>query len=257
MGDNATVLFTDEGDATMASPVCAIIGAGDGLGQALARRFAREGCAIALLSRSEAGSAAALAAAAAENAAARYIEADAAEPESIEQGLAAAAAGLGPIDVLIYNVRGGMNAKPPLEMTYQELRDIHEIEVVGAYAAARAVMPAMIERGHGTAIFSSATAALRGSGTNPLYAIGKFGLRALTQSLAKAYAASGVHVVHVRLDCTLDVPLVRKYYGDRIKAQDMANTDDVAETYWWVHCQPKSAWSNEIELRPYTEQWTF
>jgi NADP-dependent 3-hydroxy acid dehydrogenase YdfG len=142
-------------------------------------------------------------------------------------------------------------------MTFKEMRDIYEIEVVAAHAAACAVMPPMIERRQGTVIYSSATAALRGSVTNPLYAIGKFGLRALSQSLAKAYARNGVHVAHIRLDCTLDVPLVRQYYGDKIKPEQMSNTDDVAETYLWVHRQPKSAWSNEVELRPFTEEWTF
>lgn len=243
----------------MSRQVCAIIGAGDGLGQSLARKFAANGFDIALLSRSETGSAAAHAAAseAAPDAAVAFYQVDAMQPETVEQGLQAAASAIGPIDVLIYNVRGGMNAKPPLEMTYTEMRDIYEIEVVGAYAAARAVMPAMIERRAGTVIYSSATAALRGSGTNPLYAIGKFGLRALAQSLAKAYARNGVHVVHVRLDCALDVPLVRQYYGDKIKPEQMSNTDDVAESYLWVHRQPRSAWSNEIEIRPYTEEWTF
>jgi len=243
----------------MTKSVCAIVGAGDGLGQSLARKFAANGFDIALLSRTETGSAAAMAAAreAASDAAVEYFQVDAMQPESVEQGLGAAAGSLGTIDVLIYNVRGGMNAKPPLEMTYEEMRDIYEIEVVGAQAAARAVMPAMIERRSGTVIYSSATAALRGSGTNPLYAIGKFGLRALSQSLAKAYARDGVHVVHVRLDCALDVPLVRQYYGDKIKPDEMSNTDDVAESYLWVHQQPRSAWSNEIEIRPFTEEWTF
>jgi NAD(P)-dependent dehydrogenase (short-subunit alcohol dehydrogenase family) len=243
----------------MSRQVCAIIGAGDGLGQSLARKFAANGFDIALMSRSETGSAAARAAAreAAPDAAVEFYKVDAMQPETVEQGVRAAASAIGPIDVLIYNVRGGMNAKPPLEMTYQEMRDIYEIEVVGAHAAARAVMPAMIERRAGTVIYSSATAALRGSGTNPLYAIGKFGLRALAQSLAKAYARDGVHVVHVRLDCALDVPLVRQYYGDKIKPEQMSNTDDVAESYLWVHRQPRSAWSNEIEIRPYTEEWTF
>jgi short-subunit dehydrogenase len=246
-------------ETDMTRPVCAIVGAGDGLGQSLARKFAAEGFNIALLSRSETGSAAALAAAreAAPNGSVEYYPADAMNPESVGQGLAKAANAMGPIDVLIYNVRGGMNAKPPLEMTFKEMRDIYEIEVVAAHAAACAVMPPMIERRQGTVIYSSATAALRGSGTNPLYAIGKFGLRALSQSLAKAYARNGVHVAHIRLDCTLDVPLVRQYYGDKIKPEQMSNTDDVAETYLWVHRQPKSAWSNEVELRPFTEEWTF
>lgn len=243
----------------MKRTVCAIIGAGDGLGQSLSREFASCGFDIALLSRSEQGSGAALAAAreAAPDAAARYFQADAMAPESIVAGLEKVAAEMGPIEVLIYNVRGGMNAKPPLDMSFEELRDIHEIEVVGAFAAAKAVMPAMIERGRGTVIYSSATAALRGSATNPLYAIGKFGLRALSQSLAKAYARDGVHVAHIRLDCALDVPLVRQYYGDKFNAENTSNTDDVAKSYLWVHRQPKSAWSNEVEIRPYTEEWTF
>jgi NADP-dependent 3-hydroxy acid dehydrogenase YdfG len=117
-------------------------------------------------------------------------------------------------------------------------------------------MPGMIERGRGSVIFSSATAALRGSGTNPLYAIGKFALRALAQNLAKAYAKDGVHVVHVRLDCNLDVPLVREWLGGKFDPELTSNCDDVADSYWWVHQQPRSAWSNEIELRPYTENWT-
>ena len=118
-------------------------------------------------------------------------------------------------------------------------------------------MPAMITRGQGTVLYSSATAAFRGSGTNPLFAIGKFGLRALAQSLAKAYSKDGVHVAHVRLDCTLDVPMVRQYMGANFNAAETSNTDDVASTYWWVHQQPRSAWSNEVELRPYTENWTY
>ncbi len=114
----------------------------------------------------------------------------------------------------------------------------------------------MRERGRGSVLFSSATAALRGSATHPLYAIGKFGLRALSQSLAKAYSKDGVHIVHVRLDCDLDVPLMRGYHGDSFNPEAAANTDDVADAYWWAHQQPRSAWSNEIELRPYTEVWT-
>lgn len=243
----------------MGNPVCAIVGAGDGLGQSLAAKFAREGFDIALLSRSKAGSQAAFDAATivASGGDVKYYSADASNPETVSAAFARVAEEMGAPSVMIYNVRGGMNAKAPLEVSFQELRDIYEIEVVGAYAAAKAVMPRMIEQGSGTVIFSSATAALRGSGTNPLYAMGKFGLRALSQNLAKAYAKDGVHVAHVRLDCALDVPLVRKYYGDKFDEKNTSNTDDVAESYFWIHQQPKSAWSNEVEIRPYTEDWTY
>ncbi|MDH3740497.1 MAG: SDR family NAD(P)-dependent oxidoreductase [Hyphomicrobiales bacterium] len=243
----------------MPRPVCAIVGAGEGLGRSLAGKFAAEGFDIALISRSSAGSSAAARAAAEAN---REIEvnffaADATEPETIELALGKAAADLGEIEVLIYNARGEFTRREPLEMSYAELEDIYRVEVVGAFAAAKSVLPAMREHGHGSVMFSSATAALRGSASHPLYAIGKFGLRALSQSLAKAYSKDGVHIVHVRLDCDLDVPLMRKAYGDRFNSENMAQPDDVAEAYWWAHQQPRSAWSNEIELRPYTEKWTY
>lgn len=239
--------------------VCAIVGAGEGLGQSLAAAFATKGFDIALLSRSENGSAAAAAAARQANPRidVRFIAADAEKPQTVEQGVARVVRETGGVDVLIYNVRGDLRPKPPLAIEYSELREILEIEVVGALAAAKAALPAMIERGRGTVIFSSATAAFRGSAGNPLYAIGKFGLRALAQSLAKAYAKAGVHVAHIRLDCTLDVPIVRKMMGAKFDPKQAASTDDVAQTYVWVCEQPKSAWSNEVELRPFTEEWTF
>lgn len=243
----------------MTQPVCAIVGAGEGLGQSLAAKFASNGFDLALLSRSEKGSSAAVEAATAANssAAVRYFQADATDTQSIEAAFESIVADMREIEVLIYNARGGYSSINPLDMTYAQLNEIYQLEVVGAFAAAKAVMPAMIERGRGTVLFSSATAALRGSGSNPLFAIGKFGLRALSQSLTKAYAKDGVHIVHMRLDCSLDVPVIRKYYDDKFTVEDTSNTDDVAETYWWVHQQPKSAWSNEVELRPYTENWTY
>lgn len=246
-------------NSNIEKPVCAIVGAGDGLGQSLAAKFAKEGFNIALLSRSKAGSQAALDAAsiAAPDVAVQYYSADAMNPETISSAFSRVNEEMSAPAVMIYNVRGDMNAKPPLDINFQELRDIFELEVVGAHAAAKAVMPRMVEQGSGTVIFSSATAALRGSGTNPLYAIGKFGLRALAQNLAKAYNSTGVHVAHVRLDCMLDVPIVRKHYGDTFNEENSSNTDDVAESYFWIHQQPKSAWSNEVEIRPFTEEWTF
>lgn len=243
----------------MSQPVCAIVGAGDGLGRALAARFAREGFTLALLSRTAAGSQAALTAAtlAAPDLPHAFHTADATQPERLQGALERVAADCGDIDVLLYNARGGYAMQDPLDVRFDELEEILRLEVVGAFAAVKAVMPAMIARGRGSVIYSSATAAFRGSATNPLFAIGKFGLRALAQSLAKAYAKRGVHVAHMRLDCTLDVPMVREWLGERFDVEQTANCDDVAETYWWVHQQPRSAWSNEVELRPYSETWTF
>ncbi len=240
------------------NPVCAIVGAGEGLGASLARVFAADGADVALLSRSEAGSAKAKEAALGANPSGKtvFFATDAARPEAVEASLARVASELGAVDILIYNARGNLSFKPPLEIGYDALREAIDLEVMGAFAAAKAVLPSMIERGRGTILYSSATAALRGSANGLVYATAKFGLRGLSQSLAKAYSAKGVHVVHVRLDCELDVPIVRQMMGAKFDQEHAANTDDVARSYLWVHKQPRSAWSNEVELRPYTETWT-
>lgn len=242
----------------MPQPVCAIVGAGEGLGRSLAARFAREGFDLALVSRTEQGSSAAHASANAANpeSQVRYFQGDATRPEELEQTLGRAAGEMGDFEVLIYNARGNFTACEPLEMTYTDLENIYAVEVMGAFAAARSVLPGMRKNNRGCILFSSATAAFRGSATHPLYAIGKFGLRALTQSLAKAYSKDGVHIVHVRLDCDLDMSLIRELYGEAYDPGKLANTDDVAESYWLTYRQPRSAWSNEIEIRPYTEKWT-
>ena len=237
-------------------PICAIIGAGEGLGQALASRFAKNGFALALISRSESGSAAAIRAAGKHTPYVRFFKADATNPNTIENALKKVSAEMGDVEVLIYNCRDNFTACAPLEMSYESMLETYNVEVVGAFAAAKSVLPDMISKLRGTIFFSSATAAYRGSSTHPLYSIGKFGLRALSQSLAKAYGRNGVHVIHVRLDCDLDVPYMRNSYGPDYDRNKLANPDAVAESYWLAYKQPKAAWSNEIELRPNVENWT-
>ncbi|MCH7822428.1 MAG: SDR family NAD(P)-dependent oxidoreductase [Proteobacteria bacterium] len=241
----------------MTNPVCAIVGSGEGLGRALAAKFASREFDIALISRSEANSSAAIEAATASAANVRFFSADVTQLETLESAIATINREMGEIDVLIYNARGTFTACDPLDMSYAALEDVFRVEVIGAFAAAKSVLPGMIKRQRGSVFFSSATAAFRGSNTHPLYAIGKFGLRALSQSLSKAYAKNGVHIVHFRLDCGLDVPIMRDLYGHNYDPEKLANPDDVAETYWLTYRQPKSAWSNEVEIRPYTEVWTY
>ncbi|MGB5705843.1 MAG: SDR family NAD(P)-dependent oxidoreductase [Arenicellales bacterium] len=243
----------------MSRSVCAIVGAGEGLGRALAAKFASEGFKIALISRSEASCVAAIESIKAANdmAVVRFFSADATKPETMESALSAVVSDMGEIDVLIYNARGNFTACAPLDMSYAALEDNYRVEVVGAFAAAKSVLPSMINRSCGSVFFSSATAAFRGSSTFPLYAIGKFGLRGLSQSLSKAYAKDGVHIVHFRLDCDLDVPVMRDLYGDKYDPGKLASPDDVAETYWLTYLQPTGAWSNEVEIRPSKETWTY
>jgi len=243
----------------MSKKVCLIVGAGQGLGRALAQKFANEGYHLSLVSRTLNGSRIALKAAhsAFPGGDHRHVIADATKPEELEKTLAEAVASHGTPEIFIYNPRGGYQLRDPLQISYAEINDTLNLEVVGALASAKAIIPGMLDNKKGTVIFSSATAAFRGSGTNPLYSIGKFGLRGLSQSLAKAYSAKGLHIAHVRLDCTLDVPDIRDWMGDAFKIEETSNVDDVAQSYWWLHQQPRSAWSNEAELRPFSENWTF
>jgi NAD(P)-dependent dehydrogenase (short-subunit alcohol dehydrogenase family) len=238
--------------------ICAIVGAGEGLGSALAAKFSSEGFDIALISRSESGSRAANDAVLKSRADAdvRFFAADASFPETIEKALDRVALEMGDIEVLIYNVRDSYTKCEPLDMSFDAIDKVHKLEVVSAFAAAKSVLPGMRSRGQGSIFFSSATSAFRGSAQYPLYSIGKFGMRALSQSLAKAYAQDRVHIVHVRMDLELNVPFTHAQHDTEVDPNTMSNTEDVALSYWHTHLQPKSAWSNEIELRPYTETWT-
>ena len=239
--------------------VCVIIGSGEGMGQALSARFARGGFDIALVSRSKDNSRKAIETAKAADDAAqiRFYPSDVTNPETLQSTISLIADEMGSIEVLIYNVRGSFTACDPLDMSVELLENNYRIEVVGAFAAAKAVLPKMIEQSHGTIFFSSATAAFRGSASYPLYSIGKFGLRALSQSLAKAYSKHRIHIVHMRLDCDLDVPIMRSLYGDSYNPDTLANPNDVAENYWLTFQQPSGAWSNEVEIRPNHETWTY
>ncbi len=239
--------------------VCVIVGAGEGLGRALAVKFAAEGFNIALIARSEYRCAGTMEAVrcSSKKVDIQFFYADVLKPETVESSISAIVEAMGEIDVLIYNVRGAFKACAPLDMSYADLGDNYQLEVIGAFAAAKSVLPSMIKRSRGSVFFSSATAAFRGSAHYPLYAIGKFGLRGLSQSLAKAYGKDGVHIVHFRLDCDLDVPIMEKLYGDRYDPTKLADPEDVAKTYWLTYLQPRGAWSNEVEIRPSSETWTY
>lgn len=109
------------------------------------------------------------------------------------------------------------------------------------------------EIGRGTILASSATAAFRGSARGPGFPMSKFALRALTQSIAKEHAKDGIHCVSIRLDCVLDNSAAK--YG--IPKEKSGSTADVAETYYFLAQQKPGCWTNEIDLRPNTEGWTF
>jgi NAD(P)-dependent dehydrogenase (short-subunit alcohol dehydrogenase family) len=230
------------------SKVAIVIGAGPGLGAAAARRFAREGFTVGVVARKP-GTVEPLAQAIGGHA----YTADTTDAAQVAQLFADIRAKLGPPDVLIYNASafqmGGI-----LEISPEDFERCWKVGCHGAFLCAREVLPVMVERGAGTILLTGATAAMRGSAKFSCLAVGKFGLRALGQSIAREFGERGVHVAHVIVDGQIDSERVRSWAPNRPTHSFLA-PDAIAETYWQLHVQPPSAWTQEIDLRPAVEKF--
>jgi NAD(P)-dependent dehydrogenase (short-subunit alcohol dehydrogenase family) len=131
---------------------------------------------------------------------------------------------------------------------------VHGIHNPGAFYAAREVLPTMVEEGHGTILLTGASAALRGRAGFSALAVGKFGLRALAQSMAREFGPQGVHVSHVIVDGQINTPRVNEMMPDR-EEHTMLSPEAIAETYWQLHSQDRTAWTLELDLRPSVESF--
>lgn len=233
--------------------VAAVFGVGPGLGASVARRFAREGYAVALLARGEASLREIHADITRSGGRAGVFSADAADAGSVSAAFSRLRAELGPPEVLVYNA-GAFQMGGILELDPAAFESAWRVNCLGGFLAAREVLPSMIERGRGTLLFSGATASLRGSARFAGLAVGKFGLRALAQSLAREFGPRGIHVAHVVIDGQIDTPRVRGMMPGR-DASTMLAPDAIAETYWQLHQQHPTTWTQELDLRPASEKF--
>ncbi len=212
------------------SRVAAIVGVGPGLGRALALRFARGGHRIALLARREESLGPVQAELGAAGHASRRFSCDAGDETSVREAFDRVRDELGAPDVLVYNAAafqlGGV-----LDLSTRDFEQAWRANCLGGFLSARAVLPAMLERGRGTILFSGATASLRGSARFGGVAVGKFGLRALAQSMARELGPKGIHVAHVVIDGQIDTPRVRAAFVER-DPNSFLNPLAIAETYW-------------------------
>jgi NAD(P)-dependent dehydrogenase (short-subunit alcohol dehydrogenase family) len=228
-----------------------IAGVGPGLGASLARAFARQGFAIALLSRhAESGESVAQEIRSC-GAAALVAPTDVADLQAVTSTVASIRSRLGPITVLAYNASGyGRGSFLNLDAT--TFRQSFEVGVMGAVHLAQASIPDMLTAGHGFISFTGATAALRGrAGFAPL-SIAKAGLRMLAQSLAREFHPQGIHVLHVIVDGQIDTPKLRAREPRR-NAETMIAPDAIAGCIVHAFAQPPNAWSHEIDIRPNVE----
>ena len=229
-----------------------IVGVGPGLGAALARRFAGDGLPVAIVSRDPAGMAS-LRDELAQRAPTRLLACDATEPEQVEALLDEVERNLAPPEVLVYNA-GAFVRREVLETTPDQFVSCWKVGCFGGFLVARAAGRGMVERGRGTILFTGATASLRGSAGFVNLAVGKFGLRALAQSLARELGPKGVHVAHVVIDGQIDSPRYAELAAGR-PPDGLLSPDAIAAEYARLHAQHRSAWTFELDLRPWVERF--
>ena len=237
----------------MNGKVAAILGVGPGLGAAVARRFARGGFALALMARKEESVAGVREEIEGNGGAALYASADATDPASVEVAFGQVRDKIGDPEVFVYNA-GAFQMGGVLEVDSRRFDECFKANCAGAFYAAQQVLPAMIESGRGTILFTGATASLRGSARFSALAVGKFGLRALAQSMAREFGPQGIHVAHVIIDGQIDTPRMREMSPDR-EYHTMLSPDAIAETYWQLHTQDRTAWTLELDVRPAVESF--
>lgn len=241
----------------MPEKVALVIGAGDATGGAIARRFAKEGY-VACVTRRHADKLEPLVRhIEAEGGRARGFGNDARKEEQVVALFEEIERDVGPVEVAVYNI--GANVRFPIrETTSRVFFKVWEMACFGGFLMGREAAKVMVPRGRGTIIFTGATASLRGSAGFAAFAAGKHALRAVAQSMARELGPEGIHVAHVVIDGAIDTAFIREMFPERYKRKEqdgILDPDRIAENYWYLHNQHRSAWTHEMDLRPWIEKW--
>ncbi|MBK8015368.1 MAG: SDR family oxidoreductase [Betaproteobacteria bacterium] len=237
--------------------VALVVGAGDATGGAIARRFAREGYVACVSRRNGDKLQPLLDSIRAEGGTAHGFASDARREDAVIELVTAIERDIGPVEAAVFNV-GGNVRYGITETTEQVYRKVWEMGCLAGFLVGREVARVMRPRGRGTIVFTGATASLRGGAGFAAFASAKHGLRALAQSMARELGPAGIHVAHVVIDGAIDTEFIRDRFPDRyaLKPQDgILNPEDIAEAYWQLHRQSRSAWTHELDLRPWMEKW--
>jgi NAD(P)-dependent dehydrogenase (short-subunit alcohol dehydrogenase family) len=221
-----------------------IVGAGSGLSAALARCCAADGMAVVLAARDTRKLAALVA-----ETGATAVACDATSPEDIERLFAAVDAGGDRLDLVVYNASGRARG-PVVELDPAAVDAAIRVTAFGGFLVAQQAARRMIAQGHGTILFTGASASVKGYPRSSSFAMGKFALRGLAQSLARELQPQNVHVGHIVIDGGIASPARTANQPD-----SLLDPDAIAQTYLQLHRQPRSAWAWEIELRPWVENF--
>lgn len=226
-----------------------LTGAAEGLGASIAGTFATAGYDVVGLARTRRSQTHLDQRVEQGGGAYTHLTCDVAQPSELAAVLQPHAAG---IDVLVHNAHV-LSIKPFERTTASDFEHAWRVACLGAMTSAQMVLPHMIERGKGTIILTGATAGIRGAAQFSAFASAKFALRGLAQSLAREFGPKGIHVAHVILDGLIDEPQTDRRFGPAQSAR--MEPDAVAATYLELASQRPSAWSHEIDLRPFTERF--
>ncbi|MBI1777315.1 MAG: SDR family NAD(P)-dependent oxidoreductase [Proteobacteria bacterium] len=228
-----------------------VVGVGPGLGWALAKRFAREGMQVAVAARNEATLAELVASQ--PKSTIRAYGADTGERAAVERLFERVETELGSPDLVVFNAssfaRGSI-----LDLDPAEVERAWRIGCFGGLLVGQQAARRMVRRGAGTILFTGATASVRGSANFAPFAMNKFGLRALAQSMARELGPKGIHVAHVVIDGQIASERYRAAAAER-GPDALLEPDAIAEAYWQLHRQPKTAWAFELDLRPWVEKF--
>jgi NADP-dependent 3-hydroxy acid dehydrogenase YdfG len=235
-----------------ATKVCVVVGVGEGIGAALARRFAA-GYKVALIARSST----LIAKLAGDIAAAGGIAIAVTSDATIEAQIAAAhtriVGELGTVEVLIYN--GGRRPFGRLmETSVQVFEETWRLHTLGAFMWSRQVVPGMLASGSGSILITGATAGVRPFPTSAAFAAAKFAVRGLAQSMARDLHPQGIHVGYINVDGGVDMPLLRKLRTEA-KDEDLLKPSAIADAFWYLAHQDRSAWTHELDVRPFKEKF--
>jgi NAD(P)-dependent dehydrogenase (short-subunit alcohol dehydrogenase family) len=246
---------------TKRNATAVVVGAGDYIGAAIAKKFAAEGYTV-FAGRRTADKLASLKAEI-EAAGGRCVTRglDARKEEEVAAFMAEADAHA-PLEVAIFNVGANVNF-PILETTERVFRKVWEMACYAGFLAGREAARHMVPRGQGSIFFTGATASLRGGKGYAAFASAKFGLRAVAQSMARELGPQNIHVAHLIIDAGVDTAFVRERIKaargaealDRLAPDQLMNPASIAETYWQLHNQARDAWTHELDIRPYGESW--
>ncbi|MGW8465622.1 SDR family oxidoreductase [Pseudomonas sp. CLCA07] len=237
--------------------VVLVVGAGDATGGAIAKRFAQEGYVACVTRRSADKLQPLVDMIKANGGDAHGFACDARKEEEVIALVEQIESEIGSIEVLVFNIGANVPCSI-LEETARKYFKIWEMACFSGFLNAREVAKRMAKRQRGTILFTGATAGMRGAAGFAAFAGAKHGIRALAQSMARELGPMNIHVAHVVVDGAIDTDFIRESFPEKYATKDedgILNPEHIAENYWYLHSQPRDAWTFELDLRPWSERW--